>query len=100
MKDLKLLVKDYPVSCLFSPPSQKTDEQALIENGKPIAKNALTILINISNDTDVLGLLAEDDAFIETLLVRVTVCQVGHAHTIQHTLSARSLVALYLWRRC
>lgn len=50
MKDLKLLVKDYP----------------------PIAKNALTILINISKDPDVLALLAEDDAFLETLLVRVT----------------------------
>ncbi|KAF6235096.1 hypothetical protein HO173_006723 [Letharia columbiana] len=50
VKDLKLLVKDYAA----------------------IAKNALTILINISKDPDVLGLLAEDDAFLETLLVRVT----------------------------
>lgn len=51
VKDLKLLVKDYA----------------------PIAKNALTILINTSKDPDVLALLAEDDAFLETLLVRVTV---------------------------
>ena len=75
MEDLKLLVKDYPVSCAFPTAFQETDEHALIESVKPIAKNALTILINISNDSDVLGLLAEDDAFIETLLVRVTVCQ-------------------------
>ncbi|KAM0805992.1 hypothetical protein BDR22DRAFT_906741 [Usnea florida] len=50
VKDLKLLVKDYA----------------------PIAKDALIILINISNDLDVLGLLAEDDAFLETLLARIT----------------------------
>ncbi|OAL21379.1 hypothetical protein AYO22_08102 [Fonsecaea multimorphosa] len=46
VKDLKLLVKDYP----------------------PIAKNALTILINISHDTEILDNLAADDEFIETLL--------------------------------
>lgn len=51
VKDLKVLVKDYA----------------------PIAKDALTILINISKDEDVLKLLAEDDVFVETLLVRITV---------------------------
>ncbi|KIX95533.1 uncharacterized protein Z520_08653 [Fonsecaea multimorphosa CBS 102226] len=50
VKDLKLLVKDYP----------------------PIAKNALTILINISHDTEILDNLAADDEFIETLLRKVT----------------------------
>ncbi|KAF1921158.1 hypothetical protein BDU57DRAFT_534854 [Ampelomyces quisqualis] len=53
VKDLKLLVKDYA----------------------PIAKNALTILINISSDTEVLKSLAKDDALLETLLSRITVCQ-------------------------
>ena len=53
------------------------EQQALTKSDKPIAKNALTILINISTDPDVLGLLAEDDAFLETLLVRVTVCQLA-----------------------
>ena len=53
MKDLKLLVKDYP----------------------GIAKNALTILVNISEDGEVLKSLADDSEFIETLLKRVTVCQ-------------------------
>lgn len=48
-----------------------------MESMKPIAKNALTILINISKDPDVLALLAEDDAFLETLLVRITVCQLA-----------------------
>lgn len=43
-------------------------------NIQPIANNALTILINISVDHDFLKLLAEDDAFLETLLGRVTVC--------------------------
>ena len=53
VKDLKLLVKDYA----------------------PIAKNALTILVNTSEDAEVLKNLAEDDAFLELLLRRVTVCQ-------------------------
>jgi hypothetical protein len=53
IKDLKLLIKDYA----------------------PIAKNALTILINISSDTEVLKSLAKDDALLETLLSRITVCQ-------------------------
>ncbi|KAF1983610.1 DUF383-domain-containing protein [Aulographum hederae CBS 113979] len=50
VKDLKLLVKDYP----------------------PIAKNALTILINISHDQEVLKSLATDDAYLESLLARIT----------------------------
>ncbi|KAF1947816.1 DNA-binding protein-like protein HGH1 [Clathrospora elynae] len=50
VKDLKLLVKDYA----------------------PIARNALTILINISSDTEVLKCLAKDDALLETLLSRIT----------------------------
>ncbi|KAF2178784.1 DUF383-domain-containing protein [Zopfia rhizophila CBS 207.26] len=50
VKDLKLLVKDYP----------------------PIAKNALTILINISHDGEILESVAKDDNFLETLLGRIT----------------------------
>ena len=53
VKDLKLLVKDY----------------------EGIAKNALTILVNISEDAEVLKSLADDGDFLETLLKRVTVCQ-------------------------
>jgi len=33
----------------------------------------LTILINLSTDEEVLKCLAEDDAFLETLLAKVTV---------------------------
>ncbi|KAK4993604.1 Protein hgh1 [Elasticomyces elasticus] len=50
VKDLKLLVKDYT----------------------PIAKNALTILVNISEDQEVLKNLATDDAFLESVLLRIT----------------------------
>ncbi|KAI9726183.1 MAG: hypothetical protein M1828_001856 [Chrysothrix sp. TS-e1954] len=50
VKDLKLLVKDYPA----------------------IAKNVLTILINIAEDREVLESLAKDDAFLETLMLRIT----------------------------
>ena len=53
VKDLKLLIKDYA----------------------PIAKNALTILVNISEDSEVLESLAGDDAFLESMLRRMTVCQ-------------------------
>jgi hypothetical protein len=53
IKDLKLLVRDYA----------------------PIAKNAFTILINVSADREVQTSLAKDDAFLEELLSRITVCQ-------------------------
>ncbi|KAG9663299.1 DUF383-domain-containing protein, partial [Aureobasidium melanogenum] len=50
IKDMKLLVRDYP----------------------PIAKNVLTILVNISSDEQILNSLAEDDQFLETLYSRIT----------------------------
>ncbi|PGH22987.1 hypothetical protein AJ80_02902 [Polytolypa hystricis UAMH7299] len=50
IRDLKLLVRDYA----------------------PIAKNVLTMLVNLSGDEEVLKELAEDDAFLETLLTKVT----------------------------
>lgn len=50
VRDLKLLVRDYA----------------------PIAKNALTMLINLAGDDEVLKLLAEDDEFLETLFVKLT----------------------------
>ncbi|KAL4880514.1 hypothetical protein BJY04DRAFT_79527 [Aspergillus karnatakaensis] len=50
IQDLKLLVRDYT----------------------PIASNALTILVNLSGDQEVLDNLATDDAFLETLLLKVT----------------------------
>ncbi|KAL8968566.1 MAG: hypothetical protein Q9197_004808 [Variospora fuerteventurae] len=63
IKDLKLLVKDYAV------PQWLTREN----NRQPIAKNALTILINISTDPEILKSLSEDDAFLETIMARITV---------------------------
>ncbi|KAL3457637.1 hypothetical protein BJX64DRAFT_15106 [Aspergillus heterothallicus] len=50
VRDLKLLVRDYT----------------------PIASNVLTILINLSADEEVLDNLVTDDAFLETLLLKVT----------------------------
>lgn len=49
---------------------------------QPIAKNALTILVNLSGDDEVLKLLAEDDKFVETLLVKLTVSCLG-CHTCE-----------------
>ncbi|KAI9881641.1 MAG: hypothetical protein M1830_000206, partial [Pleopsidium flavum] len=60
VKDLKLLVKDYA----------------------PISKNALTILINISDDREVLEFLAKDVEFLETLLVRITNAKEPNANEI------------------
>ena len=45
----------------------------LVKDYAPIAKNALTILINISEDKEILKSLAEDDLFLESLLYRITV---------------------------
>lgn len=45
----------------------------LIKDYPPIAKNALTMLVNLSEDSEVLGCLMEDDPFMESLLKRVTV---------------------------
>ncbi|TID25126.1 dna-binding protein hgh1 [Venturia nashicola] len=60
IKDLKLLVRDY----------------------EPISKNSLTILINLSNDREVLKDLATDDAFLETLLLRITSAKEPNANEI------------------
>lgn len=49
VRDLKLLVRDYA----------------------PIAKNAITILVNLSHDDEVVKILAEDDAFLETVLKKI-----------------------------
>ncbi|KAL2005030.1 hypothetical protein VTN00DRAFT_2880 [Thermoascus crustaceus] len=65
VRDLKLLVRDYA----------------------PIAKNALTILINLSADEEVLANLAEDDAFLETLLAKVTNAKEPNANEISMLLA-------------
>ena len=40
---------------------------------QPIAKDALTILVNISHDTEILKALYDDEAFLETLILKLTV---------------------------
>ena len=65
ISDLKLLIKDYT----------------------PIAKNALTMLINVSDDPEVVKTCMDDDVFLESLLKKVTVRppQVLYNHwTIRH----------------
>lgn len=47
----------------------------LVKDYEPIAKNALTILVNLSEDAEVYDDLAKDDEFLESLLRRITVCQ-------------------------
>lgn len=52
IKDLKLLIKDYT----------------------PIAKNALTILVNLTDDQEIVKTIIDDDVCLESILRRVTVC--------------------------
>lgn len=52
INDLKLLTKDYA----------------------PIAKNVLTILINLSEDAEVRKSLVDDAAFLNLLIKRLMVC--------------------------
>ncbi|KAJ5219770.1 DNA-binding protein HGH1 [Penicillium chermesinum] len=65
VRDLKLLARDYT----------------------PIAKNALNILINLSADEEILKLLAEDDAFLETLLKKLTNVKEPNADEVAMLLS-------------
>jgi hypothetical protein len=44
----------------------------LVRDYAAIAKNVLTILVNISSDEEILKYLAEDDKFLETLYSRIT----------------------------
>ncbi|KAG9241166.1 DNA-binding protein-like protein HGH1 [Calycina marina] len=48
-----------------------TDLKLLVRDYKEIAKNALTILINLSSSRDVLQFLATDKDFMKTLLTRI-----------------------------
>ena len=89
VKDLKLLIRDYAVcqdSSFFWFDAKTASafkqvwfyiERILLSDSarwmQPIAKNALTILINISSDADVLKSLAEDNVFLEWVLLRITV---------------------------
>lgn len=66
-----MLVRDYPVSRDIS--CRKYLGRLADIPVQKIAKNAITILINLSDDPEVLKNLATDDAFLGTLLTRVTV---------------------------
>lgn len=49
------------------------EAKANYDGSQLIAENALTILINLSHDDEVLGNLAQDDVFLETLLKKISV---------------------------
>jgi len=77
IKDLKLLVKDHPVG---GPPRSHKRRVHSVAKSLPrvafpqsIAKNAVTILVNLSADPEVLEALATDDAFVESVLTRLLV---------------------------
>ncbi|KAK7537602.1 hypothetical protein IWX49DRAFT_502820 [Phyllosticta citricarpa] len=60
IKDLKLLIKDYTA----------------------IAKNAILMLINLTDDEEIRENLAKDDAFLEALLLRITSSKEPHANEL------------------
>ena len=61
--------------------SIRSDQKHLLtRTQKPIAKNALDMLINLSDDPDVLKFLAEDNAFIETIMQKITVSFTSNTH--------------------
>ncbi|EMF11497.1 DUF383-domain-containing protein [Sphaerulina musiva SO2202] len=49
-----------------------TDLKLLIKDYAPIAKNALTILVNLTDDEEIVKKLIEDEACLESILRRVT----------------------------
>lgn len=68
----------------------------LTASPQPVAKNALTMLINLTDDEENRENLAKDDAFLESLLLRITVCQfTGSASQSrrEHTLTHHPLTA-------
>jgi hypothetical protein len=65
VRDLKLLVRDYA----------------------PIAQNAITILINLSHDEEILNFLATDDLFLEVLLKKITNPKDPHANDLASLLA-------------
>ncbi|KAL9098939.1 MAG: hypothetical protein Q9163_005494, partial [Psora crenata] len=67
---------------LFEIPARDLQDQAAHST-----KNALTILVNISGDPDVLKELAEDDVFLETVLSRVTDPKEATANTLSMLLA-------------
>ena len=50
-----------------------TDLKLLIKDYAPIAKNALIILVNLTDDEEIVKKLIDDDPCLESILRRVTV---------------------------
>jgi len=50
-----------------------TDLKLIVRDYTPIAKNAITMLVNLSEDKEILKALAEDEPFVEVLLSQITV---------------------------
>jgi len=78
VRDLKLLVRDYTVSSQLQLSigwylyiTYWSTTSIIVE--QPIAKNALTMLVNLSIDQEVLTNLAQDDVFLETLFNKMMV---------------------------
>ncbi|KAK6341706.1 hypothetical protein TWF696_008774 [Orbilia brochopaga] len=63
-----------PQNSIFKPPGLKPirDLKILVRDHPAISANAVTILMNVSDDTAVLEQLANDDSFLELLLSLIT----------------------------
>ncbi|KAI9820382.1 MAG: hypothetical protein M1827_006006 [Pycnora praestabilis] len=82
IKDLKLLIRDYPVRSISPIKLASRDGGYGLTALQPLAKNALIMLINLSDDRDVLQNIATDDTFLESLLVRITNTKEPNANEI------------------
>lgn len=71
IKDLKLLVRDYSVGSTRTYQGHAVTDHNIRQ---PIAKNALTILINLSEDKEIVEYLIKDEVLVESLLSLITVC--------------------------
>lgn len=61
------------ISARLQSTSSSTNKAIITHASQQIAKNAITILINLSTDPEILEYLASDVEFIKTLLTRTTV---------------------------
>lgn len=85
IKNLKLLIKDHPVSReppnLSRRPGPRTDDRLM----QKIAEHVLTILVNLSGDPEVLDELVKDEKFLDLVFAYIIVSPRPLAPKLQAT---------------
>ena len=65
-----MLIQDRPVCDVLCGPPKKT---SVLTSCQQIAQHALTILVNIAADAEVLNYLASDEKFLDVIFSRIMV---------------------------